>query len=113
MNELWYWLIIGVMGFIIWYLMGRQGILQHRNKSQVVKRGLMFEQFVPLLKEFSDLDLERFVFIGKRFDYLIMKDDEIVFLEFKTGSAQTNASEERTKYLVENKKVRWVEKRVN
>ena len=111
MNELWLWIAIIVEALIIWWLFSRQSDLKFANRSQVVKRGQMLEQFAPLLKDFTS-PLENFVFIGKKFDYLVINEDEVLFLEIKSGDAQLNDSEKRLKNLIDNKKVRYVVRRI-
>jgi predicted Holliday junction resolvase-like endonuclease len=40
-------------------------------------------------------------------DFIVFEEEEIVFLEVKTGNSQLNANQRRVKKQVEEKKVRW------
>lgn len=68
--------------------------------------GQIAEHFAPLLNQFK-YDRKRARFLATPIDYIIFEEDEIVFMEVKTGNSQLNANQRRVKEQVENKKVRW------
>ncbi len=81
------------------------------EKGVSVKFGKTMEQLMPFTKKFP-FPPESFRFLGSPIDGLFFGDDEIVFVEFKTGKSQLSEKEKKIKKLVENKKVRWLEIRV-
>lgn len=75
-----------------------------------VKHGQYFQMVFPFCKPFADLGpTENFVFIGGPIDGLYFNDDEIIFVEAKTGNARLSQRQMRAKALVKKGKVRWVE----
>jgi len=104
---------------IIWYLFFRQGSkpadLESKLASERVLRGNLIEKLVPLkfIKDGSRyIDSGILMFIGRPIDYVYIniedgKQNEIVFIEVKSGDAQLSEREKRLKELVEQKKIRW------
>lgn len=79
-------------------------------KSMYVKHGKNWENFAPFMKGFPG-NKENFRFIGNPIDGVIFDDDEIKFVEIKTGKSNLNEKQKRIKSLVDNKKVRFHELR--
>ena len=79
-------------------------------QSLYVKHGKHWENFVPFMKDFPG-SKENFRFIGNPIDGIIFDDDEIKFVEIKTGKSQLNDKQKRVRNLVENKRVGWKELR--
>lgn len=77
-----------------------------RNKSVEVRTGLIMEKMAPFFEGF-DHDPKNAQFLGKPIDYIIFNDDEIVFLEVKTGKARATKKQAHIKKLIEDKKVRF------
>jgi len=86
--------------------------LRFRKSSQAVKYGKLTEQFIPFIEQFP-FNPEKFRFLGNPIDGLVFEDDEIVFCEFKTGSSSLNQNQKRAKQLVKDKKVKWLEFRID
>lgn len=94
--------------------------LEGKLASEYVKRGNMLEKMLPLQffkNGMKYYDTGELLFFGKPIDYIWIKangesDDEVIFMEFKSGSADLNPKEKRLKELIERGKVRWVEIRV-
>ncbi len=82
--------------------------LRFSHKSNVVKHGKSFEQLFPFMSSYP-YDVNNFRFIGSPIDGLSFEDDEIVFVEFKTGSSNLSKKQRRIKDLVDSKKVKWKE----
>ncbi len=81
------------------------------SKGLSVKYGKTMEQLIPFTKKFP-FPIESFRFLGSPIDGIAFDDNEIVFIEFKTGKSNLSEKEKKIKKLVENKKVRWLEIRV-
>ena len=83
------------------------GMLQ----SARVNRGLMAEQFAPFTKKFDELgwDPQEFKFLGRPVDGVQFQDDEVIIVEFKTGSAQMTPRQRNIKKLIAEGKVRFEE----
>ena len=86
--------------------------LRFKKRSQAVKYGQLTEQFIPFIESFP-YDPQQFRFLGNPIDGVLFDEDAILFCEFKTGSSQLNQRQKQIKQLVENKKVKWLEFRVD
>ena len=76
-----------------------------------VDRGLIAEQFAPFTKKFDELgwDPQEFKFLGRPVDGVQFQDDEVIIVEFKTGSAQMTPKQRNIKKLIAEGKVRFEE----
>mgnify|MGYP001560745861 CR=1 FL=1 len=79
-------------------------------KSALVKFGKSFEHFVPFSNKFPG-DKEKTVFLGMPIDFISFDEENIKFIECKTGNSQLNKNQKRIKELIENKKVEFIEVR--
>lgn len=77
-----------------------------RNKSVEVKTGFMVEKMAPFLDIFKH-DPGRATFIGQPIDYIVFNEDEIVFVEVKSGKSRTTKKQNNIKELVSSGKVRF------
>ena len=112
-------LIILVLGLVIFILLRK---LKHLNvileetlfqkKSQSVKYGKLTEQFIPFTTDFP-FDSSSFRFIGTPIDGIAFDNEKIYFCEFKTASSTLSSNQKRIKKLVEEKKIKWFEFKVN
>ena len=50
--------------------------------------------------------------MGKPIDYISFGDDEITFIEVKSGNAQLNQRQRQIKQLVQQKAISWKEVRI-
>lgn len=73
-----------------------------------VIHGKSLEQFIPLLKSYP-YDRKNFRFIGSPIDGIQFNDNEIVFVEFKTGRSSLTKKQRRIKDLIKKKKVKFSE----
>jgi predicted Holliday junction resolvase-like endonuclease len=77
-----------------------------RNKSVEVRTGQIMEKIVPFLEVFKH-DPGRVIFCGQPIDYVAFSDDEIVFIEIKTGKSKTTKKQNNIRSLIEQGKVRF------
>lgn len=77
-----------------------------KKKSEQVRLGAISENLVPFLKEFR-YDPKACHFLGMPVDYVFFGEDELVFIEVKTGNSQLSSKQKNIKKLIENKKVRF------
>lgn len=80
------------------------------KRSENVKHGQTWEQFVPFAKDFP-FSKNDFKFIGQPIDGIVFADDKISFVEIKTGSSGLNVKQREIRKLIEDKKVEWREVR--
>jgi predicted Holliday junction resolvase-like endonuclease len=78
-----------------------------------LNRGLIAEQFAPFTKKFDQLgwDPQEFKFLGRPVDGVQFQDDEILIVEFKTGSSQLTPRQKHIRQLVTEGKVSFKEVR--
>jgi predicted Holliday junction resolvase-like endonuclease len=93
-------------------LKGELEDLRFRKASQSVKYGQLTEQFIPFIGSFP-FDPQQFRFIGNPIDGIVFDDNAIVFCEFKAGSSGLSQRQRLIKQLVEEKKVKWLEFRID
>ena len=80
--------------------------LQSQKKSSEVRTGQIAEHFAPLLKDFK-YDRKQARFLATPIDFIIFEEEEIIFMEVKTGNSQLNANQRRVKKQEKKKKIRW------
>lgn len=112
-------LVIAVVILLVLYFKQRQELellgqahqeLGSSFKSKVVIHGKNWEVFAPFMKQFEEhAKKENFRFLGNPIDGIAFDDDEIKFIEFKTGKSQLSPKQKRIKSQVESKKVKWIE----
>ncbi len=79
-------------------------------KSKVVIHGKNWEVFAPFMKDFENVaSKENFRFLGNPIDGIAFDDDEIKFIEFKTGKSSLSPKQKHIKSQVQSKKVKWIE----
>lgn len=86
--------------------------LLSQKKSSEVRLGQISENLAPFLTAFK-YDPKKAHFMGMPVDYVIFDDDEVVFLEIKSGKAQLSPTQRKIKALIQAGKVRWDEMRIN
>ncbi len=111
--------LILALGVICFYFFKKNSLLEKKvndllfsNSSQSVKFGKTSEQFMPFMR---DLPFEKnnFRFLGSPIDGVAFTENEIFFCEFKTGSSNLSEKQKKIRDLVNNKKVKWLEVRLN
>jgi len=92
----------------------RDAIMKSRNTIM----GKLWETITPYIPKFihNPADMR---FLGSPIDYIIfdgMKEKDIrkvIFLEVKSGNSKLNAQEKKLKEVIQNKKVKWEEFRLD
>lgn len=89
------------------------------KRSKAVINGQVAEQMAPFLPDFPANPSDA-RFIGKPVDFIVFsglseneKIDEILFVEVKTGKSLLSEREKEVKKAIEQRKVRYVEYRIN
>ncbi|MBI2674925.1 MAG: hypothetical protein HYX24_00580 [Candidatus Aenigmarchaeota archaeon] len=105
--------------FESWFFQRERGIRQDAaRRSRSVLGGLFSEQLAPYLPGFKH-DPTEARFLGSPIDFLVFKGlasgepEEVVFVEVKKGSSSLSPIERRLKQVIEKRKVRWEEVRVD
>jgi len=83
----------------------------HQKKSSEVRLGLIAETLAPFLDQF-EFEPEECSFLGKPIDYISFGEEEITFIEIKSGNAKLNPNQKRIKKQIEDKKISWKEIRI-
>lgn len=86
--------------------------LAFSKHSQSVKYGQLTEQWLPFSDKYP-YNSQNFRFIGKPIDGLAFEEDKIVFVEFKSNSSTLSDSQKKVRDLVKDKKIEWLELRVD
>lgn len=86
--------------------------LVHQKRSSEVRLGLTVENVAPFFDEWP-YDPSNFRFLGNPIDGISFNDDEVVFVEIKTGQSRLSKSQIKIKSLIKNGKVKFVTFRAN
>lgn len=125
------WLVLtllSISGLIIWrhlVLRKKEDVLLCRLDAVVakqiktsnelasirVKHGQTWETFVPLMQTFEEQlgPKENAVFLGQPIDLIYFNNDEVIFVEVKTGNSKLSSRQRHIKSLIKGKKIRWME----
>lgn len=90
--------------------LARKKVLSQK-KSGEVRLGHIAETLAPFLDQF-DFEPERCSFLGQPIDYISFGDDEITFIEVKSGNSQLSQKQRHIRDLVKAKLVSWKEVRI-
>lgn len=82
-----------------------------QKKSSEVRLGQIAENFAPLIQQFP-YNPKRARFIGYPIDLVVFEDNEIIFVEVKTGESRLNPNQKKVKELVEAGAITWKEIRL-
>lgn len=86
--------------------------LLSQKKSSEVRLGQISEQLVPFLDKFK-YDPKNAHFIGMPIDYVVFNNDEILFIEVKSGGSTLSKKQSEIKKLINGGKVRFETIRIN
>jgi len=113
----WFLVVIGILVLILLFFRERYLGLLHKyeqllrvKRSENVKHGQSFEQFVPFASNFP-FSKSDFKFLGQPIDGIVFGTDKITFIEIKTGTSGLNTKQKEVRDLVEAGKVEWKELR--
>jgi len=90
--------------------LARKKVLSQK-KSGEVRLGHIAETLAPFLDQF-DFEPERCSFKRQPIDYISFGDDEITFIEVKSGNSQLSQKQRHIRDLVKAKLVSWKEVRI-
>ena len=82
-----------------------------QKKSSEVRLGHIAETLAPFLDQF-DFEPEQCTFLGQPIDYISFGDDEITFVEIKSGNSQLSKKQRHIRDLVKSKFINWKEIRI-
>lgn len=82
----------------------RYAKLQNQKKSSEVRLGQIGEHLAPFLDKWP-WDSKRFRFLGKPIDGIQFDEDQITFVEIKTGHSQLNKRQRNIRDLIKEGKV--------
>lgn len=87
----------------------QQVTLEFQKKSSEIRTGFIGEKLAPLLKEFPETarDGRNLISLGMPIDYINFGEENIDFIEVKTGNAKLSAKQKRIKALVETGQITW------
>ena len=86
-------------------------LLASQKKSSEVRIGKIGENMAPFFTDWP-YDPNRFRFLGNPVDGIQFENDEVIFVEIKTGKARLTTSQRSVKQLVQEGKVRFATFRV-
>jgi predicted Holliday junction resolvase-like endonuclease len=86
--------------------------LNKAKRSSEIRLGNIVEQFAPILPEW-EYDPTGFKFLGKPIDGIQFNENDIVFIEIKSGKSSLAQRQKRIKELVKQGKVSFKTFRVN
>jgi predicted Holliday junction resolvase-like endonuclease len=86
--------------------------LKSKQQSKSVRLGLISENVLPFHQDFK-YNVKDLVPMFRPIDYVVFSEDEIIFLEIKTGTSQLTEKQRAIKRLVESGKVRFEEHRID
>jgi predicted Holliday junction resolvase-like endonuclease len=86
--------------------------LQTQKKSSEVKTGQTVEQLAGFLDDFPYPD-DEIKALYQPIDLIVFREEEIVFIEIKSGESQLSEKQRKIRDLIEEKKVRFEIHRIN
>lgn len=89
----------------------RYAKLIHQKKSSEVRLGQIGEHVAPFLEDWP-WEPKNFRFLGNPIDGIQFNEDDVVFVEIKTGKSQLSKSQRVVRDLIKLGKVKWAEFRI-
>jgi len=86
--------------------------LAYQKRSSEVRLGKTVENIAPFFTEYP-YDPNNFRFLGNPIDGISFNDNEVVFIEIKTGQAKLSKTQHKIKSLVKEGKVKFITFRAN
>lgn len=97
-----------ILGYKLYKMYNDYKLLLSQKKSSEVILGQITEQITPFLKNFP-YDPKKIRFIGMPIDYIYFGEDEIRFIEVKTGKSRLSKKQTNIKKMILSNKVYWEE----
>jgi predicted Holliday junction resolvase-like endonuclease len=85
--------------------------LINQKKSSEVRLGQIGEHLAPFLTDWP-WDSKNFRFLGNPVDGIQFNDDEVIFVEIKTGKSQLSKNQRVVRDLIKIGRVKWAEFRI-
>ena len=82
-----------------------------QKKSSEVRLGNIAEKLAPFLEDFP-YEPQNATFLGQPIDYIVFEEEEIVFIEIKSGNSKLSQKQRNIRDLVKNKCIVWKEIRI-
>ena len=82
------------------------------RKSSEVRLGKIAENLAPFTDGWP-YDPNNFIFLGREVDGIQLNDDEIVFIEIKTGKSRLSKSQKRIQQIIKEGKVHFETYRID
>ena len=82
-----------------------------QKKSSEVRLGNIAEKLAPFLEDFP-YEPQNATFLGQPIDYIVFEEEEIVFIEIKSGNSKLSQKQRNIRDLVKNKCIAWKEIRI-
>lgn len=86
--------------------------LRSKKRSVESKHGMAVEHFIPFMKDYP-YNVNDSHFLGRPVDFVVFEDEEVIFLEVKTGNSKLSTKQTKIKKQIEEGKVRWEEIRIS
>lgn len=91
-------------------ILGNKKVLSQKKSSEVIT-GQIAEKLAPFLSDFK-YNPQNATFLGQPIDYLVFEENEIIFVEIKSGNASLSKKQRNIRDLIKNNKVSWKEIRI-
>lgn len=82
-----------------------------QKKSSEVRLGHIAETLAPFLDQF-EFEPEECCFLGKPIDYVSFGEEEITFIEVKSGNSQLSTKQRRIRDQIKEGRINWKEVRI-
>mgnify|MGYP001033119198 CR=1 FL=1 len=105
-------LLVAILALLLWWALKKISKLTFLQKSWQTRWGKTMEQLMPFFYNYP-YDPTNFHFLGNPIDGIQFEDEQIIFLEFKTGKSTMNGRQRQVRRLVEAGKVTFQEYRVD
>jgi len=83
-----------------------------QKKSSEVRLGHIAETLAPFLDQF-EFEPEECSFLGQPIDYVSFGQDDITFIEVKSGKSQLSSKQRKIRDQIKDGKVKWKEVRID
>lgn len=87
-------------------LQGKYATLMNQKKSSEVRLGQIGEHVAPFLHDWP-WESKDFRFLGNPVDGVQFNEDEVIFVEIKTGKSQLSKNQRVIRDLIKEGKIRW------
>lgn len=106
---------------LVFFCLRRQFILEKKKRSKLLSQkkssevvlGQISEQIAPFLENFPIQDeIKELTFLGMPIDYIHFGEEEITFVEVKSGNSRLSKKQRHIRDLIKDGKVSFVTHRI-